>query len=323
MKIIQKAFLRVIAPQAVMAGAAILFFGMVAFLTRFSIDYFFYSLLLLVSFIAVFWFFQWVRYLEKYRNLKHQFGLEDEFDSIEDIYQAKLQVLEEHLKDQVQESREKEQQQMDYFTLWLHQIKTPLAALSLIQQQLPYTESKKQIEQELVRLEDYTHMTLNYLKLEGTNQELDLVDIDVDIVIRKVLKKYASLFVYNHIQLIYEPTNLHVVSDGKWLEVIVEQLLSNSLKYANEGKILIYAKGQQLIIEDNGSGIRAEDLPKIFEKGYTGLSGRLHEKSTGLGLFLSRMICKRLGLQLEIESEVGEYTRAILHLNHEDISLFD
>ncbi|WP_373816773.1 ATP-binding protein, partial [Jeotgalibaca porci] len=101
------------------------------------------------------------------------------------------------------------------------------------------------------------------------------------------------------------------------------QLLSNSLKYAVKGKISIYAEGASLVIADNGPGIRSEDLPKVFEKGYTGLSGRLHEKSTGLGLFLSRKICKRLGHSLEIESEVGKYTKAILHLEQKDLLLFD
>lgn len=318
-----KAFLHAMRPQAVIAGVAALCFGIVAFLTRFPGPFFRYSLLLTGLFSMIYWLYQWLRYAERYRALKQELALEDEFTSIEQIYQTKLALLEEKLRDQEQRNREKEQEQMDYFTLWLHQIKTPIAALSLLQQQLPHSESKKQIEQELIRVEDYTHMALNYLKLEGTNQELDLVNVDLDSVIRKVIKKYASLFIYNRIQLDYQPTQLSVVSDNKWLEVIVEQLLSNSLKYAPNGRIRIYAEGDSLIIEDNGTGVRAEDLPKIFEKGYTGLSGRLHEKSTGLGLFLSRMICKRLGHRLEIESEVGIYTKAILHLERNDVLLFD
>lgn len=321
--IIFKSFLNRMRPQAIIFGVAVLSFGAVSLLTRFPAAFFWYSLLLLGTFLVIYWTFQWLRYYEKYQTLKQDFALENDFEALEQLYLAKIAHLEEELRDQEQKDYESKQEQIDYFTLWLHQIKTPIAVMSLLQQQLPHTESKKQIEQELIRVEDYTHMALNYLKLEGSSQELDLVEVDLDTVIRKVIKKYASLFIYNYIQLEYEPIKLKVVSDGKWLEVIVEQLLSNSLKYANKGKIRIYTEGKNLVIEDNGPGIRAEDLPKVFEKGYTGLSGRLHEKSTGLGLFLSRKICKRLGHTLEIESEVGQYTKAIVHLEQKNVLLFD
>ncbi len=318
-----KSFLNKIRPQAVIFGVAVLCFGVVSLLTRFPAAFFLYSLLLIGTFVMVYWIFQWTRYCEKFRNVQHEYALEGDYEALEHLYLAKIERLEEELRDQEQAEHESKQEQMDYFTLRLHQINTPIAVMSLLQQQLPHTESKKQIEQELIRVEDYTHMALSYLKLEGSTQELDLVEVELDTVIRKVIKKYASLFIYNYIQLEYEPVKLKVISDGKWLEVIVEQLLSNSLKYAVKGKISIYTEGNSLVIADNGPGIRAEDLPKVFEKGYTGLSGRLHEKSTGLGLFLSRKICKRLGHSLEIESEVGKYTKAILHLEQKDLLLFD
>ncbi|WP_373761447.1 sensor histidine kinase [Jeotgalibaca porci] len=318
-----KSFLSSIRPQAVIFGVAVLCFGIVSLLLRFPSAFFWYSFLLLIAFTMLYWVFQWLRYSEKYRNVQYEYALEGDYTALEQLYLAKVAQLEEVLRDQEQADYESKQEQLDYFTLWLHQIKTPIAVMSLLQQQLPHSESKKQIEQELIRVEDYTHMALSYLKLEGSTQELELVEVELDAVIRKVIKKYASLFIYNHIQLEYEPLKLKVVSDGKWLEVIVEQLLSNSLKYAVKGKISIYAEGASLVIADNGPGIRSEDLPKVFEKGYTGLSGRLHEKSTGLGLFLSRKICKRLGHRLEIESEVGKYTKAILHLDQTEMRLFD
>lgn len=318
-----KSFLSSIRPQAVIFGVAVLCFGIVSLLLRFPSAFFWYSFLLLIAFTMLYWVFQWLRYLEKYRNVQHEYALEGDYTALEQLYLARISQLEETLRDQEQADYESKQEQLDYFTLWLHQIKTPIAVMSLLQQQLPHSESKKQIEQELIRVEDYTHMALSYLKLEGSTQELELVEVELDAVIRKVIKKYASLFIYNHIQLEYEPLKLKVVSDGKWLEVIVEQLLSNSLKYAVKGKISIYAEDASLVIADNGPGIRSEDLPKVFEKGYTGLSGRLHEKSTGLGLFLSRKICKRLGHRLEIESEVGKYTKAILHLDQTEMRLFD
>lgn len=318
-----QAFLLSIRPQAIIAGFAVLCFGIIAFLTRFSGSFFWYSVLLFGTFLFIFWLAQWLRYANRYQALQNELNIETTFDSLEQLYKAKIIELEEALQDQEQENRERKQEQLDYFTLWLHQIKTPIAAMSLLQQQLPHSEQKKQLDQELIRVEDYTHMALNYLKLEGNHQELDLVDVEMDAVIRKVIKKYASLFIYNHIQLDYQPTRLTVVSDAKWLEVVMEQILSNSLKYARNGKIHIYADRESLIIEDNGSGIRAEDLPKIFEKGYTGLSGRLHDKSTGLGLFLIRMICQRLGHTVEITSEVTVYTKVKLDLSRKEVLLFD
>ena len=316
-------FILSIRPQIIIAIMSVTSFGLLAFLTRFPASFFWYGVLLISFFVFVFWLYQGIRYQSRYRAMLDDAPVSLGYDPIDELYQEKILLLKEQLQDQEQEYREREQEQLDYFTLWLHQIKTPIAAMSLLHQQLPHTGEKKQLEQELIRVEDYTHMALNYLKLEGNNQELDLTEVDLDAVIKKVIKKYASLFIYNAIQLDYKPTHLTVVSDSKWLEVLIEQVLSNSLKYTPKGSIRIYTENNQLIIEDNGSGIRSEDLPKIFEKGYTGMSGRLHEKSTGLGLFLSRMICKRLGHAMTIESEVNVFTRVTLDLSRERVVLFD
>src|SRR5690606_38400569 len=121
----------------------------------------------------------------------------------------------------------------------------------------------------------------------------------------------------------YQPLKTTVLSDGQWLQILLEQLLSNSLKYTASGSISIYldpGREQTLIIEDTGAGIRTEDLPKIFNKGYSGLNGRLHEKSTGIGLFLSKKICKRLGHELTIESELGKGTRAAVSLARKELA---
>ncbi len=320
---IVKSFFRSIRPQIIIVVVSVIIFGLLAFLTRFPAVLFWYSVLLIGFFVIVYWLYQGFRYRARYEAMLADTPVPLGYDPVDELYQEKLLLLEEQLKDQEQANREREQEQLDYFTLWLHQIKTPIAAMSLLHQQLPHSSEKKLLEQELIRIEDYTHMALNYLKLEGSNQELDLTEVDLNAVIKKVIKKYASLFIYNAIQLDFNPTQLTVVSDSKWLEVLIEQLLSNSLKYTPKGTIRIYTEANQLIIEDNGSGIRSEDLPKIFEKGYTGMSGRLHEKSTGLGLFLSRMICKRLGHTMTIESEVNVFTKVTLDLSRGNVVLFD
>ena len=246
-------------------------------------------------------------------------------DPADKLYLEKIGELQQDIRDLTNEHAERQVDQLDYFTLWLHQIKTPLSAISLLNQSSNSAESKN-ISQEILRLEDYTHMALNYVKLEETGSEMDLSDVDLDSIIKKAVKKYSILFIYKGIKLDYQPLGTKVLSDGQWLQTLLEQLLSNSLKYTASGTISIYMdseKEQTLIIKDTGAGIRPEDLPKVFNKGYSGLNGRLHEKSTGLGLFLSRKICKRLGHELTIESELGKGTRAEINMARKELAVFD
>ena len=216
-------------------------------------------------------------------------------------------------------------EQKDYFTLWLHQIKTPIASISLLLQQETIEESRQTIKDELLYLTDYTHMGLNYLKLADTGHELDLTTLAVDPLVKNVLKKYASLFIYQQIKINYAPLQLNVLSDAKWLQVLLEQIISNSLKYTPQGGEITIAviDETKIMIKDTGIGIHANDLPKIFEKGYSGLNGRMQDKSSGLGLFLARKICQRLNYSLTIESEVGRGTSVFIETARDEIEVFD
>ncbi|HLR92271.1 MAG TPA: sensor histidine kinase [Atopostipes sp.] len=322
-------FLRTLRTQCFLFISMLLIFGLLWLFTRMPFSIYWYGVLLSL----VIWMvsigvqaLQYRRALQRAENLSATNELPfADVDGLESIYLKKYQELTEEYHDFKQQQNEKSQEQMDYFTLWLHQIKTPIAAISLIfQRQKEELPERKQLEQEMIRLNDYTHMALNYLKLENPGKEMDLEEVDLDEVIKETVKKYAVVFIYNNIRLNYEALNAAILTDRKWLQVLLEQLLSNSLKYTKTGEISIYMETNQvLVIEDNGSGIRKEDLPKIFEKGYTGLNGRLHEKSTGLGLFLSRKICQRLGHRLTIESEPGEGTIARIHFEREEVKIFD
>ncbi|WP_407372150.1 sensor histidine kinase [Carnobacterium sp.] len=239
-------------------------------------------------------------------------------DLSEDFFHLKIENLIGEIKQIKKKSLQRNSSQMDYFTLWLHQIKTPISAISLLMQRDTKSLFSHQMEQELLQIENYTHMALNYLKIEQSGSDLDFVQVSLDRVIKETVKKSSILFIYKHIQLNYQETNKFVLSDEKWLKVLVEQIVSNSLKYTPEGgRIKIYmnpTKEDQLIIEDTGIGIRSEDLPRIFERGYSGFNGRVHEKSTGLGLFLSQEITKRLGHEMSIESTVGKGTKVMIDL---------
>lgn len=328
---ILKAFWRSMRPAVVVYLVALLSFGLVAFLTRFSSSFFWYSSSVFTAINLAYFTYQAIGYYRHYQSLEsldvsqraEWEALAKGHDPIESVYQAKLLELADLYYRDMQANREVQQEQLDYFTLWLHQIKTPIAAMSLLNQGMTDAQQKRQFQQELIRVEDYTHMALSYLKLSEHSQELDLGVVDVDLVVKKVIKKYAVLFIYNQVQLDYQPLNLKVVSDGKWLEVLIELIISNSLKYAPQGKIRIYKEGQTLVFWDNGMGISSQDLPKIFEKGYSGTNGRLTEKSTGLGLFLSKRICQRLGHSITVESELGDYTRVSVTLDQENLSLYD
>lgn len=244
---------------------------------------------------------------------------------ISQLYEENYLLLAEQLKDKNRQDMEKQSELVDYFSLWIHQIKTPVSAMSLVlQRQKEKGDEHKKLEQELIYLNDYIHLALNYLKLEETGKELEIETIELDDLIKTVVKKYAILFIYNKIKLDFEPTHLTIQSDRKWVQVLIEQIISNSLKYTKQGTIRVYAgSGQHLIVEDTGSGISPSDLPKIFEKGYTGLNGRLHDKSTGIGLFISRKITRRLNITLDIESELNVGTKAMIDFSNEESVLFD
>lgn len=273
-----------------------------------------------------FFLFKFSRYYKKFRLLERLDKdpidtlkqLSSNRDLSEDFFHLKIENLMGEIQQINKKSLQRNASQMDYFTLWLHQIKTPISAISLLMQRDTKSLFSHQMEQELLQIENYTHMALNYLKIEQSGSDLDFAQVSLDRVIKETVKKSSILFIYKHIQLNYQETDKSVLSDEKWLKVLVEQILSNSLKYTPEGgRIKIYmspTKEDQLIIEDTGIGIRSEDLPRIFERGYSGFNGRIHEKSTGLGLFLSQEITKRLGHEMSIESTVGKGTKVMIDL---------
>ena len=328
-----KNFLMAVRPQLFVFAGMFVIFGLVYVLAKLPLDLFLYSVELAIFLFIAYLIVQYVRYFKRYqliRNLQTATAASLEeiqagADPADLLYIEKMDLLLQELREMEKLHAERQADQLDYFTLWLHQIKTPISAISLLNQSSAAKEAK-QISQELLRLEDYTHMALNYVKLEESGAEMDLTEVDLDDVIKKAVKKYSILFIYKSIKLDYKPLEMKILSDSQWLQVLVEQILSNSLKYTPSGTISIYqdsGKEQTLIIEDTGIGIRPEDLPKIYNKGYSGLNGRLHEKSTGLGLFLSKKICRRLGHQLDIQSEPGKGTRVSIDLSRPELEIFD
>lgn len=233
---------------------------------------------------------------------------------IEEDYQHLIQRL-------VRENRQRQavadsmlEDLTSYYTLWVHQIKTPIAAMDLLLQAGPDRSTEMEIE--LQKIAQYVDMVLQYLRLDSTAKDLVLQRCQLDAVVRQTVRKYAKLFILKKIQLVFQETKWEVLSDEKWLCFLLEQLLSNALKYTPEGgKISIFLEGEtNLVIADTGIGIAPEDLPRVFEKGFTGNNGRMDKKATGIGLYLCRRVTNLLGHTISIASEPGVGTQVRLGL---------
>ena len=195
-----------------------------------------------------------------------------------------------------------------YFLMWLHQIKTPMTVSKLLLEKPDETTNTK-LKMQLMYIEQYINMAMNYLKMIDHSTDMDITQVNLDDIIKNLLKKYSLLFIHNHISLEYQSNLAYVISDSQWLTILIEQILSNALKYTENGKIAIqYLEDNKhaLEIRDTGIGIRSEDIPKIFDRGYSGFNGRMNEKSSGLGLYLARKISERLNIQIEVESKLSK-----------------
>ncbi len=206
---------------------------------------------------------------------------------------------------------------VDYYTMWVHQVKTPIAAMRLLLQ-AEDTPDKAELAEQLFKTEEYVGMVLQYLRIGDIGSDLKIRRYELDAIVRQAVRKYSSSFIHRRLGLDYQELGCQVVTDEKWLCFVVEQILSNAIKYTREGKISIYmdpARPKTLIIRDTGIGIEQEDLPRIFEKGFTGYNGRTDKKSTGIGLYLCKRIMNKLNHRLEITSEVGKGTQVALGLD--------
>jgi signal transduction histidine kinase len=210
---------------------------------------------------------------------------------------------------------------IEYYTLWVHQIKTPIAALGLVLSQMD-GESVGVIRQELFKIERYADLALRYIKLADISADLVIERCRLGDIVHEGVKKFGVLFVYQRLSIDIAPIDVEVMSDKRWLAFIFEQILSNALKYTPMGGVRVYMQGRTLVIEDSGIGIRPEDLPRIFTKGYTGYNGRLDNRASGIGLYLAKKAADALGVRITAESQVGKGTRMSLPFPETDMDIF-
>ena len=240
---------------------------------------------------------------------------------MEEDYTNLILTLNKEYKTYISKSDIAKSDMIDYYTMWVHQIKTPISAMKLLIQ-TSESEISSDLSSELFKIEQYVEMVLSYIRLGSNENDFVIKEYDLDNIVRQAIRKYAPLFIRKKINLDFQPTTYKVLTDEKWLVFVIEQLLSNAIKYTNKGKISIYPlENKKLVIEDTGIGISKEDIPRIFDKGFTGYNGRTDKKATGLGLYLCKNILDKLSHKISIESEVGVKTKVILDLSMLNVNI--
>ena len=226
----------------------------------------------------------------------------------EQAYQALLLTLHTDRQKLKSDMNARYHDMTEYYTVWAHQIKTPIAAIRLALQNED-TPLSRRLTGEVGRVEQYVQMALTYLRLGSDSSDYVIRSCALDDIVRPAVRRFAGEFIQRKIQLNYQMLNYTVITDEKWLGFVVEQVLSNALKYTPQGSVSIYMEPEGVLcIRDTGIGIAPEDLPRVFEKGYTGYNGRSHRKASGLGLYLCREILTRLGHSVSAESQVDHGT---------------
>lgn len=209
---------------------------------------------------------------------------------------------------------------VDYYTMWVHQIKTPISAARLLLQSSPLAESQE-LDEQIFKIEQYVGMVLGYLRSDSLQNDLYIKKQPVDPIVRQAVKKFSKSFIRKKIPLAYSEFAFSALTDEKWLLFVLEQIISNAIKYSRDGSIEIYPDSeypQTIVIKDHGIGIRAEDLPRLGEKGFTGYNGREDKRSTGIGLYLCKKILAGLSHEIKIDSEIGKGTTVRMALSSDD-----
>ena len=265
------------------------------------------------------------------RPVEEQAQLPEATDDVEILYHRLLENQSIARSESESSAAVRQSRMRDYYSMWVHQIKTPISAMKLLleaereelgqlmcdeEQQSAFKELSDNLdsfEDELFRIEEYVSMALQYQRVSSTENDFVLEKVSLDGVIRDTIKKYAKIMIRRHIGINYSGTKKQVYTDEKWLAFILEQILSNAIKYTPQGFVTIETAEEKdrffITVKDTGIGIKAEDLPRVFEKGYTGYNGHADKKATGIGLYLCRQMADKLGHTIRMESELGKGTK--------------
>ncbi len=309
----------------IMDGVFLSIFFMVFSLYSLPLESIVYAFLLSACVGTVLISYDFINYYKKHKELC-LFGKQisagiDKMQSADSLIEADYQII---LKALYEQSTEliskidiKHTEMVDYYTLWAHQIKTPIAAMRLLLQ-TNHSEHNKELLTQTFKIEEYVEMALGYLKIDGASSDLLFQNYSLLDIVRQSVRKYAYIFIKKNIVLDLKEMDCTVLTDEKWMVFVIEQILSNALKYTSSGKISIYMEDTEekvLVIKDTGIGIAKEDLPRVFEKGFTGYNGRMDKKATGIGLYLCKKILDKLSHEITIESSINVGTTVKIHFS--------
>ena len=285
------------------------------YLYRIPIEVILYPFILTIVFVLMVLLFDYIKYKEKVNkiiqicnDISSCYSVKINDKNIFDEYY--LDIINELLKEnrkQVSQIQKRISDINDYFSIWVHQIKTPIASMKLKidNEQMDLL----QLASDLNRIDHYVDLVLSFLKFDEEKIDLYFRKTDVDRIMRESLKKFSNDFIIKKIRLDYKLSKREVLTDEKWLSFVFDQLLSNALKYTDKGTITIYYDGDScLCIKDSGIGIALADMERLFEKGFTGYNGRQYKKASGIGLYMCKRMCDKLNIAISIESVVNEYT---------------
>lgn len=294
-------FIKSIRNEITIIFCIFLLFALIFYLFSLPFSAFGLALGIVLLIIFIHW---WVKYL----GFKRNEDLKEKIDNLEN-------ELTEVKNRQVEYRNDVE----SYFLTWVHQIKTPITASQLL---LERNEENvvNRVRQEIVQIDNYTSLALSYLKLLNEESDMTISSVTVNELIRPLIMKYRIQFIEQHTKIHYKKCEATVLTDAQWASIMIEQILNNALKYARGKDIWIEfdSPKQTLIIKDNGVGISKADIPKIFDKGYSGYNGRLNEESSGIGLFIVKHISNHLNHEVDVDSELGEGTTFKIHFPNED-----
>lgn len=288
-----------------------------------------YPAMVCIVFALAYFYFDYRRAYKKHRQLQDiqklsadlMVDFPDALTNDDEDYQQIISLLRDEKRHFDTEMNIKYEDMMEYYTVWAHQIKTPIASIRLTLQNED-SELSRAVSEDLLRIEQYVEMVLMFLRLDSKSTDYVIQEYDLDNIIKNAVKKFANQFIRRKITLEYQVLDTVVLTDEKWLSFVIEQVISNALKYTPSGEIRIYLEqNKTLCIKDSGIGIAPEDLPRIFEKGYTGYNGRSDKRASGIGLYLCRRICDNLGHTITAESELDRGTVIRIGLEKQKIEI--
>lgn len=222
----------------------------------------------------------------------------------------------------VTDIKEKQKDYKEYIESWVHEIKIPITSAKLLCENNKSDITNK-IDEDIEEVNNYVEQALFYARMDQVSNDFMIREISLNEVIKNVLARNKKIMIQNNMKVELKDVNIKCYTDEKWLEFILNQIITNSIKYRNDNNAVVKITGIQnkeniiLKIKDNGIGIKKSEIDRIFDKGFTGTNGRNQTKSTGIGLYLCKRLCEGIGMEIDANSKENEYTEIVIIIPRE------